>query len=97
MNRTLRVRLTVVKGLAALALALGLAASACGPQQRFCPDSGDGVCPMPVDATVKSDVMDAPPQDKGSIYVGSDNDAAGDAAAVDAARDAAGNDAGASD
>jgi hypothetical protein len=79
MNRTPRARLVVVKGLAVLALALGLAASACGPQQRFCPDSGDGVCPVPVDATVKSDVMDAPPQDKGSIFVGNDNDAAADA------------------
>jgi hypothetical protein len=72
MNRTRPARVVVVKGLAALALALGLAASACGPQQRFCPDSGNGVCPMPYDAPVQSDVMDTPPQEKGSIFIGMD-------------------------
>jgi hypothetical protein len=74
MNRTRSARV-VVKGLAALALALGLAASACGPQQRFCPDSGDdnGVCPTPIDAPVKSDVMDTAPQEKTSTYIGEDD------------------------
>jgi hypothetical protein len=72
MNRTRPARVVVVKGLAALALALGLAASACGPQQRFCPDSGNGVCPTPYDAPVQSDVMDAPPQEKSSTYIGMD-------------------------
>jgi hypothetical protein len=80
MNRTRRVRLTVVKGLAALALALGLAAPACGPQQRFCPDSGNGVCPAPYDAPVQSDVMDTAPQEQHSVYIGAD-DASSDAAA----------------
>jgi hypothetical protein len=78
MNRIRSARV-VVKGLAALALALGLAATACGPQQKFCPDSGDnGVCPTPVDAPVQSDVMDTAPQDKHSIFIGQD-DAAADA------------------
>ena len=78
MNRTRPARVVVVKGLAALALALGLAASACGPQQRFCPDSGNGVCPTPYDAPVQSDVMDTAPQEKGSIFIGQ-GDAAADA------------------
>lgn len=59
--------------LAGLALALGATALGCGPQQRFCADSGNnGVCPTPMDAPVQSDVMDAPPKDMGSIYVGND-------------------------
>jgi hypothetical protein len=40
----------VVVGLAA-ALVIGMAAS-CGPQQKFCPDSGDGVCRPVPDAAV---------------------------------------------
>ncbi|HTA20463.1 MAG TPA: hypothetical protein VK989_14325 [Polyangia bacterium] len=78
MQRTRSARVVVVKGLAALALALGLAASACGPQQRFCPDSGNGVCPTPYDAPVQSDVMDTAPQEKSSTYIGA-GDASTDA------------------
>jgi len=42
--------LVVALGLA-LALGVGLAASSCGPQQKFCPDSGDGVCRPPQEAS----------------------------------------------
>ena len=51
-------------------MALGIAAAGCGPQKKFCPDSGDGVCPDPVDldAGVK-DTYEAPEQDMGSIFV----------------------------
>jgi hypothetical protein len=54
-----------------LLLALGAAAGGCGPQEKFCPDSGDGVCRPPPDAHV-SDVADTPPMEMGSIFVGAD-------------------------
>jgi hypothetical protein len=52
------------------ALALGVASIGCGPQKRFCPDSGNGVCPEQVDASPgPSDVADAPPKEMGSIFI----------------------------
>jgi hypothetical protein len=55
-----------------LALALGLAVSSCGPKEKFCPDAGDGVCPIPIDAPVVDMGMEAPPMEMGSIFVGAD-------------------------
>jgi hypothetical protein len=50
--------LAVALGLAVV-LGMGLAASSCGPKQKFCPDAGDGVCRPPPDAAVDMGV-DAP-------------------------------------
>ena len=61
--------LTLASG---LAVAISVAAVGCGPKQKFCPDAGDGVCVVPMDAPVV-DLADAPsdaPQE--SIYVGND-------------------------
>jgi hypothetical protein len=61
-----------------LAAALGLAvamvflASACGPQQKFCPDAGDGVC-RPVPEAAVDMGIEAPPERDGSIFVGADS------------------------
>jgi hypothetical protein len=55
----------------ALSFTLGIASVGCGPEKMFCPDSGNGVCPIKVDAGAPppSDASDAPPQDMGSIFV----------------------------
>jgi len=56
-----------------LTLAVGFAlALGCGPQNKFCPDSGDGICRAPVEASVP-DIYEAPPMEMGSIYVGADS------------------------
>ena len=55
----------------AFSLAMGIAAVGCGPEKKFCPDSGNGVCPIQEDAAPpKSDVPDAPEEDRGSVFVG---------------------------
>jgi len=58
----------------ALALALGAAALGCGPQKKFCPQVPNGVCPETKDASGDSIyiMMDAPEEERGSIYVGAD-------------------------
>jgi hypothetical protein len=54
-----------------VSLGMGVVAVGCGPEKKFCPDSGNGVCPIPVDAAPPpSDVSDAPEQDMGAIFVG---------------------------
>jgi hypothetical protein len=54
----------------AIAFSLGIAAVGCGPERRFCPDAANGNCPIIEDAgPPKPDVMDAPEEDKGSIFV----------------------------
>jgi hypothetical protein len=66
----------------ALALALGAAAVGCGPKEKFCTDTDDGVCTKPVDAGQQSDAVDAPEMDMGSVFIGQDannnNDASND-------------------
>lgn len=57
----------------ALALALGAAAVGCGPKEKFCTDTDDGVCTKPVDAGQQSDAVDAPEMDMGSVYIGNDS------------------------
>jgi len=52
-------------------LALGVAATGCGPKQKFCPDAGDGVCRPIFDAAPK-DTYEAPPMEMGAIYIGND-------------------------
>jgi hypothetical protein len=61
---------------ASLALAVvvafffGVTAVGCGPEKRFCPDSGNGVCPIQVDAAPPpSDVYDGPEEERGAIFV----------------------------
>jgi hypothetical protein len=56
----------------ALALALGAAAVGCGPKEKFCTDTDDGVCTKPVDAGPQSDAVDAPEMGMGSVYIGND-------------------------
>lgn len=70
-----RPHLTVVLGLAlAFGLAVGAALSipGCGPKQKFCANTSDGVCPIPMDATIVDKGVEAPPMEMGSIYVGAD-------------------------
>jgi len=60
-----------------VALALGAGAvqlAGCGPKQKFCPQVSNGVCPEPMDASGESIyvMMDAPEEERGSIYVPSD-------------------------
>jgi hypothetical protein len=53
-----------------VAFGMGVVAVGCGPEKKFCPDSGNGVCPIPVDASPPpSDVNDAPEEDMGSIFI----------------------------
>jgi hypothetical protein len=40
----------------AAAVVVGITAASCGPQQKFCPDSGDGVCRPVPDAAVDTGV-----------------------------------------
>jgi hypothetical protein len=55
------------------AIALGAVAVGCGPQKKFCPQSTNGVCPTPMDASGESIyIMDAQEEERGSIYVGQD-------------------------
>ena len=61
-----RLTLALITG---LTLAMGFIAVGCGPQKKFCADASDGICPDVVDAAPKPDVMDAPEEDKGSIFV----------------------------
>jgi hypothetical protein len=66
--------LFVVLGLAlAFGLAAGAAIGGCGPKEKFCPNTTDGVCPAPHDAAPKDLGVEAPPMDMGSIYVGADS------------------------
>jgi hypothetical protein len=65
----------VVLGLAlAFGLAVGAAVSipGCGPKEKFCANTSDGVCPIPMDATIIDKGVEAPPVEMGSIYVGAD-------------------------
>jgi hypothetical protein len=53
-----------------VAFVLGVAAVGCGPEKKYCPDSGNGICPIQVDAAPPpSDVNDAPEEEMGSIFV----------------------------
>jgi hypothetical protein len=53
-----------------LALVVGIVSIGCGPQKRFCPDSGNGVCPIVIDASPgTNDTMEAPPKEMGSIFI----------------------------
>jgi hypothetical protein len=56
----------------ALALALGAAVVGCGPKEKYCPNTDDGVCVKPVDAGQQPDVVDAPEEEMGSIFIGDD-------------------------
>jgi hypothetical protein len=72
-----------------LVLAAGVAAAGCGPKQKFCPDTMDGVCPVIVDAAPTPDTMDAADEDadSGAIFIGTDAPTTvptGDAAPADA-------------
>jgi hypothetical protein len=49
-----------------------IAAPGCGPQQKFCPDAGDGVCRPPPDAPIDTGI-DAPVVEMGSMYIGNDS------------------------
>jgi hypothetical protein len=62
----------IALGLALFVGLVGLVVSSCGPQQKFCPDAGDGVCRPPPDAPVDLG-MEAPPMEMGSIFVGADS------------------------
>jgi len=54
-----------------VAFVMGVVAAGCGPEKKFCPDSGNGVCPIQFDAGAPpSDARDAPEEDMGSIFVG---------------------------
>jgi hypothetical protein len=69
-----RRRLGLALGLAlGSALALGVTASSCGPKQKFCKDTEDGVCPTPVVDSGPKDTYEAPPMEMGSIYIGNDS------------------------
>jgi hypothetical protein len=50
----------------------GLLVSSCGPQQKFCPDAGDGVCRPPPDAPVDMGI-EAPPERDSSVFIGADS------------------------
>jgi len=51
--------LAVALGLAVV-LGMGVAATSCGPKDKFCPDAGDGVCRPPPDAAPVDTGVDAP-------------------------------------
>jgi hypothetical protein len=53
-----------------LAVAVGLAAASCGPKEKFCPNTSDGVCVPPMDASVVDMGVEPMPQD--SLYIGAD-------------------------
>jgi hypothetical protein len=53
----------------AVAFTLGIAAVGCGPDKKFCPDAAGGNCPIIEDAAPKPDIMDAPEEDRGSVFV----------------------------
>jgi hypothetical protein len=55
----------------AIGVAVGAASVGCGPKQKFCPNTPDGVCPTPMDATIV-DMGVEMPVDMGSTYIGSD-------------------------
>ena len=57
-----------------LALVLGALAAGCGPQKKFCPQTSNGVCPEPMDASGESIYVnnDGPVEERGSIYIPSD-------------------------
>jgi len=62
---------------AGLALIYAATSIGCGPQQKFCPDSGDGVCRAPIEAAPPAEM----PEDmgpEGPIYVGADAQGAND-------------------
>jgi hypothetical protein len=64
--------LTVILG---IAIALGAAAVGCGPQNKFCPDAGDGIC-RPIPEASATDTYEAPAMEMGSIFIGADGGAA---------------------
>ena len=58
---------TVVLG---LAVTVGLAVSSCGPKEKFCPNTPDGVCQPPMDASVVDMGVEAGPKD--ALFIGAD-------------------------
>jgi hypothetical protein len=77
LSSSLRPRLAVPVTLA-LALGAAFVGVGCGPQKPFCADAADNnyVCVPPSDATVQQpDGNDGPPEDRGPLVVGDDEDA----------------------
>ena len=59
---------TVVLG---LAVTVGLAVSSCGPKEKFCPNTPDGVCVPPMDASVVDMGVEQGPKD--ALFIGADS------------------------
>jgi hypothetical protein len=61
---------SIVAVVLGLAVAVGLAAASCGPKEKFCPNTSDGVCIPPMDASVVDLGVEQPSQD--ALFIGAD-------------------------